>query len=218
MGRQTNDEASNWQILLIGGCSGVGKTVIANTLAKSLQVTHMLVDDVRIAIQATTTPTQLPDLHYFLTLGDPSKLSASEFTDGLVRVGTAMIPALRTIISHHLIVPETGRLIIEGDGVLPALSMCMYLADLQGLSVVIAPHQIRSVFLVENDEEALLQNFIARDRGFNQATNEQGRRYVHSVWQFGQLIKTEAMRYGVPVVEVRPYDSLAQRILEVIGR
>lgn len=211
-----NDCSRDWQILLIGGSSGVGKTTIANTLAKSLQVNRLLVDDIRIAIQATTTPAQLPDLHYFLTLNDPSRLSASEFTDGLIRVGTALIPAWQTIISHHLVVPETGRLIIEGDGILPALSTGMELADIQGLSIAVASHQIRSVFLVENDEDALLQNFITRDRGFNQATNEQGRRYVHSVWQFGQWIKLEAKRCGVPVVEVRPFATLQQRILEAV--
>jgi 2-phosphoglycerate kinase len=50
-------------VLLLGGASGVGKTVLAHKLARHYGVSLLLVDDVRLAIQQVTTPEQHPALH-----------------------------------------------------------------------------------------------------------------------------------------------------------
>ena len=211
------DEPS-WQVLLIGGSSGTGKTTIASQIAKSEQISHLLVDDIRMALQATITAAQQPDLHYFLTLNDLASLPAERFIEGFMRVGNALAPALEAIVSHHLAVPSAGRLIIEGDGILPTTIATMQLTGLNGQADLKLREKLRTIFLVEDDENALLANFIRRDRGFNQAVNEVQRRYVNSIWHFGQWISASARQYKQPVVQVRPFETLQQRILDSINQ
>lgn len=210
-------EGSNWQVLLIGGSSGTGKTTIGKSIAKTEQASHLLVDDIRMALQATTTAEQQPGLYYFYAFDDLANLPAERFIEGFVQVGKALVPALEAIVSHHLAVPDTGRLIIEGDGILPSSIPAMKLTGIDGREDSALRNQLCAVFLVEDDEDALLANFIRRDRGFNQAADENQRRYVNSIWQFGQWIKMSAKQHDLPVEQVRPFATLQQRILDSIN-
>ena len=54
-----------WHILLIGGSSGVGKTIVSQALAAHFGISRLLVDDVRLALQEFTSPEHYPDLHHF---------------------------------------------------------------------------------------------------------------------------------------------------------
>lgn len=208
----------NWQVLLIGGSSGTGKTTTASQIAKSEQISHLLVDDIRMAIQASTTAEQQPDLHYFLAFDDLANLTAERFIEGFVRVGSALVPALEAIVSHHLAVPEAGRVIIEGDGILPSTLSAMNLTGIDGQVDATLQDRLGAVFLVEDDEEALLANFTRRDRGFNGIVDDVQRRYVNSIWRFGQWISTSASQYNQPVLQVHPFETLQQRILDQINR
>jgi len=208
-----DDAAPTWQVLLIGGSSGTGKSTVAQALAKKLGISHLLVDDLRIAVQAVTSPAQLPALHYFLTMEDPSALTTEAFVEGLNGVGQALIPALREVISHHVAVPAVGRLILEGDGILPEFVNNLTLSDVNGRALTDVETKVRAVFIHEAEEAQLLGNFMARGWGRNQPASAEQRRYVHSIWQFGQRVKAEAERYDQPVISTRPFDTLAQRIL-----
>jgi 2-phosphoglycerate kinase len=55
-----------WKVLLIGGSSGVGKTMVARELAKHLSLSLLLLDDVRLALQQATSSETNPELHVFL--------------------------------------------------------------------------------------------------------------------------------------------------------
>lgn len=207
------DLIPTWQVLLIGGSSGTGKSTVAQALAKTLGISHLLVDDLRIAIHAVTTPDQLPALHYFLTVDDITALTDEAFVEGLNGVGQALIPALREVISHHVAVPAVGRLILEGDGILPEFVNNLALADVNGRALMDVETKVRAVFLYEAEEAQLLDNFMARSRGSNRSPSTEQRRYVHAIWQFGRRMKAEAERYDLPVISARPFDTLAQRIL-----
>jgi len=212
-----SDPIPSWQVLLIGGSSGIGKSTVAQALAKTLGISHLLVDDLRIAIQSVTTPDQLPALHYFLTIEDATALTAEAFIEGLNGVGQALMPALCEVISHHVAVPTTGRLILEGDGILPEFVNDLALSDINGSALMNVETKVRAVFIYEAEEAQLLGNFMARKWGFNQSASAEQRRYVHSIWRFGQWMKAEAERYGLPVVPARPFTTLAQRILAAAG-
>ncbi|MBX3052388.1 MAG: hypothetical protein KF753_12970 [Caldilineaceae bacterium] len=212
-----SDAIPAWQVLLIGGGSATGKSTVAQSLVKKIGISHLLVDDLRIAVQAVTTPAQMPALHYFLTVEDATALSAEAFTDGLIGVGQALIPALREVISHHVAVPAVGRVIVEGDGILPEFVNNLALADVNGRALMDVETKVRAVFIYEEEEEQLLGNFTARSRGSEHAPSTEQRRYVHSIWQFGQRVKADAERFGQPVVCARPFDTLAQRILAAAG-
>jgi 2-phosphoglycerate kinase len=55
--------ASAWTVLLVGGASGVGKSMLSPRLARRLGVNLTVVDDFPIALEAATDPEALPLLH-----------------------------------------------------------------------------------------------------------------------------------------------------------
>jgi 2-phosphoglycerate kinase len=111
------NEPLPWRVLLVGGASGVGKTVLARTLARHYGVSLLLVDDVRLALQQVTTLEQQPALHYFLTTPDVWRQPEDDLLTGFVGVATALAPALGVIVARHLIVEGADPLIIAGDGI-----------------------------------------------------------------------------------------------------
>jgi hypothetical protein len=70
-------------------------------------------------------------------------------------VAEAMVKPLHAIIRHHLLVPDVGPIIIEGDGILPGASSQFGESD-----------DVCTVFIVEEDEVQLLHNLQSRGRGF----------------------------------------------------
>jgi len=116
------------------------------------------------------------------------------------------------VISHHVAVPAAGRLIMEGDGLLPELVRGLTLSDVHGAPLLDGATQVRAVFLYEDDEAHLLRNFLQRDRGFTEGAEAEQRHYVHLAWCYGQWVKAEAERYRLPVIRAQPFATLAQRI------
>lgn len=66
--------------------------------------------------------------------------------------------------------------------------------------------EVRGVFLVEPDEQQLVRNFAAREPGPEQPMR------ARVSWLFGNWLRSEAARVGVPVLSVRPWDTLPDRI------
>jgi 2-phosphoglycerate kinase len=207
-----------WKVLLIGGGSGVGKTTLAQKLAKHFDISLILADDVRLAIQQVTTQASLPDLHLFDNDQAAAALSAEQLCQGLITVAQAMSPALKMIAAHHVVVAGVGSIILEGDNVLPAMAAQHEFKELKHFWGLTTQNEIRSVFLYEPEEAALLQNMRDRGRGFADLSPDEQHRLAHASWLFGQWIYEEARRYDLPVVEVRPWDTLLERVLEVVNR
>ena len=53
-----------WQVLLIGGASGAGKTSVSYRLANHFNVGITEVDDFQVILERMTTPAQQPELHW----------------------------------------------------------------------------------------------------------------------------------------------------------
>ena len=54
----------NWDVLIIGGASGCGKTSISRQIARHYNIDLVRVDDFQMMLEAMTTPETLPALHY----------------------------------------------------------------------------------------------------------------------------------------------------------
>jgi hypothetical protein len=109
------------------------------------------------------------------------------------------------VIANHL---ETDmRVIIERDYLVPALSARV---SFRGIP---ADRRVASVFLHESDETQLLANYSGREP----ANGEQRQRARVSAL-YGEWLAAEAARYGVPLIQPRPWSSLERRALAVIGR
>ncbi len=212
------DQSSpSWKVLLIGGSSGVGKTGLARMLARHLQLSVLLVDDIRLALRQITSPTEHPGLHVFASDEAAAQLSPEAFRDGLITAGKAIAPAIRMIAAHHIWVPGVGPLIIEGDGILLHIAAQHTFRDLKHFWPLITTDEIRAVFIYEEDEQVLFQNFVARGRGFEDLQPAEQQRTVRASWLYGHWLREQAHTVGQPVVPARPYETLLERVIAALG-
>jgi 2-phosphoglycerate kinase len=206
-----------WRVLLIAGSSGVGKTILAQALGRRLGVSVLLVDDLRIAVQELTTAASHPDLHLFLSDRSVSEMTTDEAVQRFIATATALAPAIRTIIAHHLVVRGVGSVIIEGDGVLPALAATQQYGDLKLFHGLTPSAEVRMIVLHEADQGELLANFLARGRAFETLTGSEQAALVHAAWRYGESLRQEASGLGVPVIASRPHATLTERVLSELA-
>ena len=193
-----------WQVLLIGGSSGVGKTVVARELAKHLSLSLLLLDDLRLALQEATSSKTNPELHVFLNYQTAHWRDSQSIYADWITVAKAMTPPLNAIIRHHLLVPDVGPIIIEGDGILPMASHQLGESS-----------DVCTVFIAEEDEAQLLQSLQSRGRGFNDWDESEQKAFAHASWLYGQWLAREARKLELPVIRARPQETLLQRLLSI---
>ena len=154
MGNETGMAGRDWQVLLIGGASGVGKTAVSYRVAERYGVGITEVDDFQVLLEAMTTPEQLPAVHVWRTNPDSDKLADSVIVEQLLTLSRVMLPGLQAVVSNHL---ETQTpIVLEGDFLLPALAERTRYATLPGGA------RVRGVFLHEPEEEQFLRNYLLR--------------------------------------------------------
>ena len=209
----TTVPSGGWLVLLIGGHSGAGKSTLAAQIARRTGASHVEADDVRVAIQRVTTPDQLPALHFFTSAPGVARpgiwqCDPQELVQGLIGVGKVVSRALGPVVGHH--VAAAKPVVLEGDGILPALAApdSDGWSPPHGLHRAIAAGAVRSVFLVESDLEVVRQQMGTGPEGAAQAV-------MH--WQYGQWLRAEAQRHGESVLPPRPYGTLLQRVLALVG-
>jgi 2-phosphoglycerate kinase len=207
----------DWKVLLIGGSSAIGKTTIARSLGHRLGVSVIPADDIRLAIQQMISPAQQPALHYFYTDPHIWQRAPDVLRDAFIAISDAVSPALESVVAHHVVVPEVGPIIMEGDNVLPAMAARRRFSDINHFAGLERGDSVRAVFLVEPDEDALMDNARARGRGFPNLPLEEQRTIIRASWLYGQWLHQEAQTHGLPVAPVRPWDTVTDRILAMLG-
>jgi 2-phosphoglycerate kinase len=196
----------SWKVLLISGSSGVGKTVVARELANYLSLSLLLLDDVRLALQQATSNETNPELHVFLNYETEQWRNSESIYADWITVGQAMVKPLNAIISHHIIVPDVGAIIIEGDGILPIVS-----------NYFLEPKDVCTVFIVEQNEKQLLHNLQSRGRGFNDWDEMEQEGFAHASWLYGQWLAQEANKLELPVINAQPRQTILERLLSIAG-
>jgi 2-phosphoglycerate kinase len=199
---------TNWQVLIIGGSSGVGKTLIAQRLAKQAGSLVLPGDDIRLAVQEITTPITHPDIHIFSQSPNFREWPAEVIRDGLIKVARALTPAFEIIVKHHCKARGEGKIVLEGDILLPGF--------VKSMQAEISKDAVRGIFLYEKDERVLLNNTLTRSRGIEQFPLEQQQNMGRMSWLYGEWLREEAEGYGLPVITTQPFDNLAERILSKI--
>jgi 2-phosphoglycerate kinase len=214
--QQSHKRQPGWRVLLIGGSAGVGKTRVAQAIARRLDLSVLLVDDIRMAIQQVTTPAEQPGIHYFLAHPTIWQKPPEALCDGFIAVGSALTRPLAVNIAHHVFVESAGPVIIEGDGILPALAARRDFSTMQFTPAPVT-NEVRAVFLIEPDEEVVIQNMRQRGRGFGQLSLKEQETLARASWLYGQWLRRQADRYELPIVEARPQETLVERVLQAIG-
>jgi 2-phosphoglycerate kinase len=187
-----------WDVLLIGGASGTGKTSVSYRLARLYEVGIAEVDDLWMMVEALTTPEQQPILHRWRT--DPTAFDwpAQRIVEHTIAVARTLAPGLRAVIDNHL---EFGPpLVLEGDYVTPEL---IHAGE---------GDRVRAVFLHEPIVERIEANFLEREPEQGPQTKR-----AEVSWMYGAWLAQEARRRGIPVVEPRPWFTLVERVLDTLG-
>lgn len=197
----------DWKVLLIGGPSGVGKTLVARQLGLCFGAPWLQVDDLRLSLirSGAILPNGNDYLHFFET-DDAWKGTPQTFQDGLIAMSNVMSPSVEVVIENH--VDTNVPIIVEGDAIVPSLLMRP--------SIQRRIKDVRIVFIIEQDEDALLSNMLARGRGADTLTIQEQRIEAHAKWMYGQWLVEEARSYHVPVVVSRPWETLIERIVDAI--
>ena len=175
---------------------------VSYRLADHFKVGITEVDDFHVILEKMTTPERQPEIHWWCTHPDAVNLPAEEIVEHIIAVCRVMATALEAVIANHL--ESQAPVVIEGDFILPRLagqtSFCGYPSD----------SRVRAIIIEEDDEEQLLQNFLARE------SKLQPRRARVS-WLYGRWLKRQAEASGAIVVPSRPRDTLFERVLQAIS-
>ena len=199
----------NWNVLLIGGSSGTGKSSAAKAIAHQLGVECGQLDDFRLVLEDITTPAQQPALHLLNNAQLADTLSSEDMCQKLVAVAQVMSKAIESVIAHHVATEQA--FILEGDGLLPGLATQKRYSNLD-----VRPKQVRFVLLYEPNETAILDNMKGRKRGIDQRPEALQRKQARAAWLYGEWLRSEALRYKVPIIEPVPWQTLNERIIDAI--
>ncbi|MFH9352433.1 AAA family ATPase [Kitasatospora sp. NPDC017646] len=187
-----------WDVLLIGGASGIGKSRAAAHLAAASGAFTVEFDDVVAALQAATTPATHPGLHHF-TAAPAQDLSTERVLDLQIATAHALDEALLGVVHNRLSVDVPA--IVEGDYLSPrAAARAAAEATAQG-------RHLAAVFLHEGDAARISTNYAQRepDRG------PQNERAAVSA-RYSDWLAAQARAHRLPVVDCLPYDTLPQRL------
>src|SRR5260370_10833948 len=170
----------DWNILLIGGVSGTGKTNAAVQIADQAGCPWLQVDDLRLGLQWSnvTLPQGADDLYFFLKTPNVWHLPPERLCQALIAVGEVMAPALEVVVESHI--ATQLPILLEGDGILPSLFAR------EALQKHMSAGRVRGAFLIESDEETLFDNMLKRDRGIVDMTDAELRTKPLATWLFGR--------------------------------
>jgi 2-phosphoglycerate kinase len=193
----------DWQVLLLGGASGVGKSSLSYPLARYFDVNLTEIDDFQVILEKLTTPEEQPLLHFWRTNWDEfSSWSDEQRLEHFIQVSREVFqPALEAVIANHL---ETNRpVILEGDFILPELATFKMFDEQSN------DGRVRGIFLCEESELQIAANYFARDR-------EEQLFRAHSSWMTNQWLRSACERLKVPALTARPWDTILARAIAVL--
>lgn len=195
---------TSWDILLIGGASGVGKSRVAAQLAAEAGGFVVEFDDVVGAVEAMTTAEQHPAVHHFDGIPDTGLLTVEHVLNLQVATARALEPAVLGVVRNRLTVDVPA--LVEGDYLTPAAAVE---AIREGRT---AGRRVRAVFLHEEDPDRITANYAAREPEFGEQTHRAQVSAAYSRW-----LGDQARLHALPVVACRPWDTLAARIGRALG-
>jgi 2-phosphoglycerate kinase len=198
-----DEKKRSWDVLLIGGASGTGKTSVSYRLAQHFGIGITEVDDFTVLIKRMTTPEQQPIIHYWDTHSEAMGWTAEQIVDLTISAARVMAVGVEAVIANHL--EGNVPIVLEGDSLLPST------AGQSEFLGYVNNGRVRGVWLYE-DEAQIVANYLLREP---EAGEQTGRARVSEV--FNQWLKQEAERAGVIALAARPWETLFERILAALG-
>ncbi|MFB7124132.1 AAA family ATPase [Kitasatospora sp. NPDC056273] len=193
-----------WDVLLIGGASGLGKSRAADLLRVRHGAFVVEFDDVVAALQAATNADSHPGLHHFSAVPDPDALGADRVLELQIATARALDDALLGVVRNRLTVDVPA--IVEGDYLTPAAAArATAEAAEQG-------RRVRAVFLHEDDPRSISANYADREPDNGPQPERAAVSARYSTW-----LADQARAHALPVVECRPYATLPERLAAALA-
>ncbi len=200
-------------IVLIGGCTGTGKSTVAAELALRLDIGRTLSTDIlREVMRLIVSEESEPGLHASTftawRAGQAAEDAASHDTSTLIAGFRAQAATLSVAIDGVIgrSVKERASTIVEGIHIHPA-----YHEHLAHQDALVVP-----VLLTIPSEDELKRHFIRRGQ---QAPTRGASHYLENfqaIWQLQAHLIEEAARYGVAVIPNIRLEKTLQQVMEVI--
>jgi 2-phosphoglycerate kinase len=192
--------------LLIGGNSAAGKTSLAESLARILDVRYVDLDLFWIVLKRSVPTEVAPDLHLFDDDSIWLDLDPDTLVDRYLRVSAWICEAIVPLLVHHSTIRRP--VIIEGAWVLPEFARRHNFGgrDLTG--------PVSSIFVVEPDPEAIEQRIAARPQRWLESLSPSARRnHLEMHRRHGFELRRRAEALGLPVLDAQPFETLAARAI-----
>ena len=193
----------SWDVLLLGGASGTGKTRLSYPLARHYGAAIMEVDDFTTLLEQMTTPEQQTVLHYWKTHPEAVQWPAEDILEQHLALAQVLGPGLEAVIARHL--ENRSPVVLEGDYLLPALVARSHFAGIP------AAGRVCGLFLLEPEEIQLRRNMQGREP---EAGEQDKRAQVSHL--YGQWLTEEAASYDLAVLSARPWETLLERAVAVL--
>lgn len=192
----------SWHVLLVGGASGIGKTQVSYQLARRFDVGLTEIDDFQIILERMTNPEQYPVFHLFRNHPEAwQRMSEDEKLEIAIGYAELIASALEPVIANRL---DGGPpIIIEGDFLPPSLAVQ------PAYDGILAAARVRTIILYEEDENQIARNYQMRE---GQPQPERAR----ASWRYSEWLREEAQRLGVPTIPARPWETVLERVIDVL--
>ncbi len=187
-----------FDILLIGGASGVGKSCLSNELSKELDMNVVLVDDFQCIVEHFTREEDYPAFHFWTKHFDKAiSSSVEEKLESMIAYGNTLSKALALVVENHL--EENRPMILEGDFISPDLCKALIQHPKYG-------ERIKCIFITEDDQSQIESNYLARENCIQVDRS-------HLSWHYNLWLKNEANGSGILTVPSRPWNTLLERVM-----
>jgi 2-phosphoglycerate kinase len=204
----------DWTVLLIGGGSCTGKSMLSRDLARRLDLVPIDADLYWVALQRVVPQSVAPELHAFLADKDVWSRPTEQLVSLYLDVSEYVCHALAFAVAHH---DSRGiAAAVEGSWILPAFAIDpdKYLGPNDARQL---KRPVRSVFLYEPSFSEL--NARLHERGDEEYRAQPDTvRESQSLMQhaYGQEIARQAEALNLPVLTSRPFDTLLDRALAAL--
>ncbi len=197
----------DWTVLLIGGPGAVGKTTAARRIGRLIGASVLETDDVWLAMKGAIGAEERPLLHAFASR-DVWRRPVGELVAMQRDVARLLSASLEPAVGTHLW--HDDRVVVEGVWLTPEfMSRPNYAGSLAG-------DRRRAVIVFEDDPARIRESFFGRGRGFDDWPPQDRDAMAALQAAYARWLGTEAIARNIPVVEARPVEDLAERILAVV--
>lgn len=191
-----------FDILLIGGASGVGKSCVSYQLSKIYEMNVVQVDDFQSIVEHYTKEDDYPVFHYWKNhFEEAINQPLEKKLEIMINYANELSKVLELVINNHI--EENRPMILEGDFISPEL--CKKL-----MQDSVIKDRVKCIYIIEDDETQILQNYFNREGSIQNDRAELS-------WRYNNWIKEQIEETEIITIPSKPWESSIKRICNILN-